>query len=136
MSILVVLVIVISVVLFSLLFLYLYRVYRQLQVRHAKPLHAPNSLAPVLEQHQELAYVLAHGVEAYNQLRRQRQRTQQLQQQQDNSEVRGDSASAHSSITGAGIEPPPLYTVIPVNGDVGYGWRSAAPPEAHSSNDS
>ncbi|CAO3570686.1 unnamed protein product [Mortierella alpina] len=127
----VVLVIVVTVPLFSLLFFYLFRVYKRLQLRHLKPLPAPNALPPGLEQHQELAFVLAHGVEAYNELRRQRQQreraaaaaTAAARGNDDNASVQ----SSQPSITAAAaIEPPPAYSAEPADGDVGYGWRTVA----------
>ncbi|KAG0215416.1 hypothetical protein BGX28_010121 [Mortierella sp. GBA30] len=132
MLLLAVLVIVISVLLFSLLFIYLFRVYKRLQKRHLKPLPPPDSLPPGLEQHQELAFVLAHGVEAYNELRRQRQQREQAQARAAavgrlGSSGNDDTASIQSShpsiTTAAAVEPPPAYSADPVDGDIGYGWR-------------
>ncbi|KAI7822040.1 hypothetical protein BC939DRAFT_504079 [Gamsiella multidivaricata] len=128
---LVVIVIVISILLFSILFIYLYRVYKRLQVRHLKPL--PTAIPPGLEQHQEFAFVLAHGVEAYNEQRRQRHRQQRVQARataatagaaSSGSPPLGDTASIHSTQPSLVSEPPPEYSPDPVNGDVGYGWRS------------
>ncbi|KAF9946706.1 hypothetical protein BGZ72_011211 [Mortierella alpina] len=126
----VVLVIVISVPLFSLLFYYLFRVYKRLQLRHLKPLPAPNALPPGLEQHQELAFVLAHGVEAYNELRRQRQQREQAAAATTTPRANDDTASIQSSqpsiTAAAAVEPPPAYSAEPADGDVGYGWRTVA----------
>ncbi|KFH73045.1 hypothetical protein MVEG_00270 [Podila verticillata NRRL 6337] len=117
----VILAVVISAFLFSALFYYLFKVYKRLQIRHAKPL--PNAIPPGLEEHHELAFVLAHGVEAYNQLRRQRQQRQE-RPADDNASTA--SSSSHPSISAAAaIEPPPAYTASPVDGDVGYGWRAS-----------
>ncbi|KAG0034704.1 hypothetical protein BGZ82_005642 [Podila clonocystis] len=119
----VILAVIISAFLFSALFYYLFRVHKRLQIRHAKP--PPNAIPPGLEEHHELAFVLAHGVEAYNQLRRQRQQEQrQTGRSDDNASTA--SSSSHPSITAAAaIEPPPAYTASPVDGDVGYGWRAS-----------
>ncbi|KAF9938588.1 hypothetical protein BGZ67_010676 [Mortierella alpina] len=126
----VVLVIVITVPLFSLLFYYLFRVYKRLQLRHLKPLPAPNALPPGLEQHQELAFVLAHGVEAYNQLRRQRLQREQAAAATAAAGGNDDAASIQSSqpsiTAAAAIEPPPAYSAEPADGDVGYGWSTVA----------
>ncbi|KAF9371772.1 hypothetical protein CPB97_001724 [Podila verticillata] len=117
----VILAVVISAFLFSALFYYLFKVYKRLQIRHAKP--PPNAIPPGLEEHHELAFVLAHGVEAYNQLRRQRQQRQE-RPADDNASTA--SSSSHPSISAAAaIEPPPAYTASPVDGDVGYGWRAS-----------
>ncbi|KAF8939933.1 hypothetical protein EDD21DRAFT_85761 [Dissophora ornata] len=128
MQLLVLLVILISVLLFSILFIHLYRVYRRLQIRHLKPL--PSAIPPGLEQHQELAFVLAHGVEAYNEQRR-------LRQQQERAQARATATTSGSgppsnedrssinSYPSFVTEPPPVYSADPPNGDVGYGWRVA-----------
>ncbi|KAF9417047.1 hypothetical protein BGZ94_010056, partial [Podila epigama] len=135
-SLIVIITITVSIIIFTLFFIYLYRVYRRLQVRYAKP--PPSQSIPPglgLEHHQELAFVLAHGVEAYNQLRQQRLRREQQQQtsssatpapnnQTDNDSGSTLSASSHPSIAAAvAVEPPPAYSPTPVDGDVGYGWR-------------
>ncbi|KAG0086364.1 hypothetical protein BGZ92_008190 [Podila epicladia] len=120
----VILAVIISAFLFSALFYYLFRVHKRLQIRHAKP--PPNAIPPGLEEHHELAFVLAHGVEAYNQLRRQRQQQQRQADRPTDDNASTSSSSSHPSITAAAaIEPPPAYTASPVDGDVGYGWRAS-----------
>ncbi|KAF9094260.1 hypothetical protein BGX27_001499 [Mortierella sp. AM989] len=99
MMLLVVLIIVISVILFAILFLYLHHVYKQLKIRHKRP--------PGLEHRPELAFVLAHGVEAYNEQRRLRRMQERSQTQATSGS--NDSASIQSAITDIS-EPLPAYT--------------------------
>ncbi|KAF9917214.1 hypothetical protein BX616_001645 [Lobosporangium transversale] len=126
-----ILIIVASVTLFLLLFIYLFRVYKSLKVRHQKPIISPDAIPPELEQHHELAFVLAHGVEAYNEQRRERQQQQRQQRQQTRpqsgttGEHDDDTASAQSSQPS--ITPLPPYSPTPTNGDIGYGWIATNP---------
>ncbi|KAG0296248.1 hypothetical protein BGZ98_001048 [Dissophora globulifera] len=110
----------------STLLIFLIRVYKRLQIRYAKP--PPNALPRGLEQHQELAFVFAHGVEAYNERRRQRQQQQRAQTLSANATAASDdTASIGSQPSSSSIaEPLPAYSPDPVNGDVGYGWRIAS----------
>ncbi|KAG0254648.1 hypothetical protein BG011_005618, partial [Mortierella polycephala] len=125
-------VIVAAVVSAILIFLLIFCYRRIHRIRHPKPAPSPSAIPPVLEQHQELAFVLAHGSETYNELRRQRLQHEREQTRRTNSATVGsqnndDSASIqfdHPSITAAAIEPPPAYSADPVDGDVGYGWRA------------
>jgi len=137
-SLLVILVIVFLAVVFALAFIHFYRIYKQLRIRHLKPIIPPPGTIPEsLEQHQELAFVLTHGVEAYNDLRRERHRRERAEAQAQittdsptvgNTRRRADSSSLHSSSSSAGetsIEALPAYSSEPADGDVGYGWRAA-----------
>ncbi|KAF9349590.1 hypothetical protein BGX26_012131, partial [Mortierella sp. AD094] len=102
MMLLVVLIIVISIILFAILFVYLHRVYKQLKIRHKPPVTSSG-----LEHRQEFAFVLAHGVEAYNEQRRLRRQQDRLQRAASAS---NDSASIQSSTTSDISEPLPAYT--------------------------
>ncbi|KAI8351119.1 hypothetical protein B0O80DRAFT_122953 [Mortierella sp. GBAus27b] len=118
MIVLVVIVVVVSLILFAILFVYLYRIHQQLKIRYRKPV--PSDSLPDPGQHQELAFVLAHGVEAYNAQRRQQQQ-QQVRASPDNASVQ----SSHPSIPSIPSEPLPAYSPDPAHGEVGYGSRVA-----------
>ncbi|KAK3806283.1 MAG: hypothetical protein J3Q66DRAFT_375191 [Benniella sp.] len=118
MIILVSIVIIVSTVIFSALFVYLYRIHKQLQIRYQKPV--PGAIVPDLEQHHELAFAFTHGVEAYSAQRRRQQRRQQSPHD-DTASIQ----SSHPSIPSLPSEPLPAYSPDPIHGHVG--WRAGGP---------